>query len=324
MLYDLLKPALFALDAEDAHDEVSGLMATLAALPGAGLLSALGKITSSPKTVFGVTFPNPIGLAAGFDKNGKLVTVLPALGFGFIEIGSVTLEPQPGNPQPRMFRLPEERALINRMGFNSLGAREVSRLLAAQEKPTVPLGINLGLNKTTEAKNAPKDYARTFSMLKAYGDYFVINVSSPNTPGLRDLQKTKDLTDILNAVRAENENNKPVLVKISPDLNDDDMKSCVSTASTLAQGLVITNTTINHAGEKGGLSGAPLKNRSLEVLKAIRAQTNLPIISVGGIETPEDANERLTHGADLVQIYTAMIYGGPLTAKRIASGIKTT
>lgn len=182
-------------------------MSLLAPLPGAAsLLSALtGRGAQGlEKTVFGVRFPNPLGLAAGFDKDGKLVSVLSALGFGFVEIGSVTLEPQPGNPKPRMFRVPESRAIVNRMGFNSEGARAVAQRLASLPPRTIPLGINLGLNKGTEAAKAPSIYARTFRMLAAHGDYFVVNVSSPNTPGLRDLQKVKDLADILSAVQDAN------------------------------------------------------------------------------------------------------------------------
>jgi dihydroorotate dehydrogenase len=331
MLYELAKPLLFSLGAETAHEEVSGLMSLLAPLPGAAsLLSALTGPSAKglEKTVFGVRFPNPLGLAAGFDKDGKLVSVMSALGFGFVEIGSVTLEPQPGNPKPRIFRVPDSRAIVNRMGFNSEGARAVAQRLAALPARTVPLGINLGLNKGTEAAKAPSQYARTFRMLAAHGDYFVVNVSSPNTPGLRDLQKVKDLEDILNAVQEANPSKKPVLLKLAPDLADEDFAAAVSTAERLAQGLVVSNTTISRDGvdekwrtEAGGLSGAPLKARANELVRKARSLTKLPIIGVGGIETSEDARERLNAGADLVQLYTGMVYGGPATAKKILRGM---
>ncbi len=331
MLYELAKPLLFSLGAETAHEEVSGLMSLLAPLPGAAsLLSALtGRSAQGlEKSVFGVRFPNPLGLAAGFDKDGRLVPVLPALGFGFLEIGSVTLEPQPGNPKPRMFRVPESRAIVNRMGFNSEGARAVAQHLAAQPARTAPLGINLGLNKGTEAAKAPSQYSRTFRILAAHGDYFVVNVSSPNTPGLRDLQKVKDLADILSAVQDANPARKPVLLKLAPDLADEDFAAAVETAGRLAQGLVVSNTTISRDGvdarwaaEAGGLSGAPLKARANDLVRKARRLTALPIIGVGGIETGADAKERLDSGADLVQIYTGMVYGGPATAKRILRGL---
>ncbi len=324
MLYDAIKPWLFTLDAERVHEEASGLMRLAANVPGAR--NVLSLITGSggenfAKSVFGVNFPNPVGLAAGFDKDGKLISILPGLGFGFLEIGSVTLEPQPGNPKPRLFRLVSEGAVINRLGFNSEGARAVALRLSMSPPPLVPLGINLGLNKGTDAKDAPKKYAQTFKLLRKYGDYFVINVSSPNTPGLRDLQKSKDLTDILNAVQDSNPAHKPVLVKLSPDLADEDLSACVESAQKVAQGFVVSNTTIQHEGEAGGLSGRPLKARATELLRKVRSLTSLPLIGVGGISTPEDAKERLAAGADLVQLYTGLIYGGPSTIKRITRGL---
>ena len=331
MLYDAVKPWLFTLDAERVHEEVSGLMALLAPLPGAaGVLSLLtgagGK--GLRKTVFGVDFPNPVGLAAGFDKDGKLVSILPGLGFGFLEIGSVTLDPQPGNPRPRLFRLPHEGAILNRMGFNSEGARAVALRLSSSPKPAVPMGINLGLNKGTPANLAPKRYAQTFELLAGHGDYFVVNVSSPNTPGLRDLQKSSELEDILSAVQDVNAARKPVLVKLSPDLDDEDLAACVAAAGKAAQGVVVSNTTISRdavpeafKAEAGGLSGRPLKARATELVRRVRSLTSLPIIGVGGIFTAEDAAERLEAGADLVQLYTGLIYGGPAAVKRITRGL---
>lgn len=333
MLYEsLVQPLLFKLDPERAHEEVSGLMALLAPLPGAGaVLSALtGRAPQGlAKTVFGLEFANPVGLAAGFDKDGLLAPLLSALGFGFIEIGSVTLEPQPGNPRPRLFRLPESGALINRMGFNSEGARLVARRLASQRRPSVPLGINLGLNKGTEPSKAPAAYARTLRILAAHGDYFVVNVSSPNTPGLRDLQKVTDLSAILEAVQDANPSRKPVLLKLSPDLAAEDLVAAVETAGKLAQGLVVSNTTVSRdgidekwRGEAGGLSGRPLKARSTEMVRLVRGMTKLPIIGVGGIATAEDAKRRLDASADLVQLYTSLVYEGPAVVKAILRGLE--
>ena len=321
-LYALLKPLLFALDPETAHDSVAGLLRLAATLPaGPAVLSALGAPAGPAKTVFGLKFPSPVGLAAGFDKNGSLATILPALGFGFVEIGSVTLEPQPGNPKPRMFRLPAERALINRMGFNSLGVRQVVRILSSQPRPSIPLGINLGLNKGTPPGEAPSSYARLFSLLRPFGDYFVINVSSPNTPGLRALQTAADLSSILAAVQSANPGRKPVLVKLSPDLADEDLAECVAASDKAAAGFVVSNTTIAHAGEAGGLSGAPLKARALALTRKVRALTTLPIVGAGGIASAEDARERLAAGADLVQLYTGLVYGGPRLPAAIARGL---
>ncbi|OGS38536.1 MAG: dihydroorotate dehydrogenase (quinone) [Elusimicrobia bacterium RIFOXYD12_FULL_66_9] len=332
MLYEsLAKPLLFRLDPERAHEEVSGLMALLAPLPGAAaVLSALtGRGAQGPgKTVFGLSFPNPVGLAAGYDKDGSLAPILPGLGFGFIEIGSVTLEPQPGNSRPRLFRVPQSNALVNRMGFNSEGARLVARRLASQPKSSVPLGINLGLNKGTEPAKAPAAYARTFRILAEHGDYFVINVSSPNTPGLRDLQKVSELSAILEAVQEANPGHKPVLVKMSPDLADEDLDALVEAAGRFAQGLVISNTTVSREGvadewkdAAGGLSGRPLKERSTALVRRVRSMTQLPIIGVGGIATAEDAKARLESGADLIQIYTALVYEGPSVVKKILRGL---
>lgn len=327
MLYEALKPWLFSLDAERVHEEMSGLMALADKVPGSNLVLSL--LTGAAgqnleKTVFGIKFPNPIGLAAGFDKDGKLISILPGLGFGFLEIGSVTLEPQPGNVKPRLFRLVEQGAILNRMGFNSEGARAVALRLSTSPPPSVPLGINLGLNKGTAASDAPKAYAQTFRLLQKHGDYFVVNVSSPNTPGLRDLQTATDLARILEALQDANAGRKPILVKLSPDLADGDLADCVGVAARLAQGLVISNTTISrenipepYASETGGISGRPLRGRANDLVRKVRSLTELPIIGVGGIETPADVRERLDAGADLIQLYTGLIYGGPGTVKRL-------
>ncbi len=331
MLYERVQPLLFKLDAERAHEEVCGLLALLDALPGGAI--ALGALTGAHETgwmsglsreLFGLRFPNPIGLAAGFDKDGRLSRVLPALGFGFIEIGSVTLEPQPGNPRPRLFRVPESEALLNRMGFNGEGARAVARRLAAREKCPVPLGVNLGLNKDAAPAQAPAAYARAMRILSAHGDYFVVNVSSPNTPGLRDLQKSRELAAILEAVGEANAARKPVLVKLSPDLSPEDFDEGVAVAERLAQGLVVSNTTISREGvdprwasEPGGLSGAPLRERALALVRRARGRTSLPIVGCGGVAGPGDARAMLEAGADLVELYTGLVYGGPRAVREI-------
>lgn len=332
MIYEALKPFLFNLDAERVHEETSGLLRWAVPVPGAcavlSLLSGSGPSRDLSTTVFGLRFPNPVGLAAGFDKDGLLVDLLPALGFGFIEIGSVTLEPQPGNPRPRLFRLPEERAILNRMGFNSAGARQVARFLSARRPSRVPLGINLGLNKGIAASQAPAQYARAFHILKEHGDYFVVNVSSPNTPGLRSLQGPAELVAVLGAVREANTAHKPLLVKLAPDLHEDDLAATVRAADPLVDGFVVSNTTVSREGldarwkaEAGGVSGAPLKARALSLLKTMKTLTAKPLVAVGGVETAADALERLRAGASLVQLYTGLVYGGPGTVKRMLRGL---
>lgn len=332
MIYEALKPLLFALDAERVHEEASGLLRWAAPVPGAravlSLLSGAAPRRDLSTTVFGLRFPNPVGLAAGFDKDGRLADLLPALGFGFIEIGSVTLEPQPGNPKPRLFRLPAERALLNRMGFNSAGAREVARLLSGRRRDGGPLGVNLGLNKGVPAAEAPARYGLTYRILREHGDYFVVNVSSPNTPGLRSLQAPKEAAAILEAVRREDQPPKPLLLKLAPDLSDEDLEGTVKAAEPLVDGFIVSNTTVSREGvdarwrqEPGGLSGAPLKPLALAALKKVRTLTSKPLVAAGGIETAADALERLRAGASLVQLYTGLVYGGPGTPKRILRGL---
>lgn len=293
------------------------------------------------QTLWGLKFQNPVGLAAGFDKDGVATGVWPRFGFGFAEVGTVTFHPQPGNLRPRLFRLPLDRAAINRMGFNNQGAAQMAATLKqAQPRGAMPLGINLGKSKVTPLEQAVEDYVSSFRLLRDLGDYFVVNVSSPNTPGLRSLQATEQLGPILAALQAENQAQKPLLVKIAPDLAWEDIAALLGLAQDheLA-GIIATNTTIRRDGlktqriaatgkpvreEAGGLSGAPLKARSTEVIRFIWQQTSgqLPIIGVGGIFTAEDAWEKITAGASLVQVYTGWIYEGPGMVRQILSGLQ--
>lgn len=275
-------------------------------------------------------FPGPLGLAAGFDKDGLGVLTWGALGFGYAEVGTVTASPQPGNPAPRMFRLAADRALLNRMGFNNLGAGALAMRLARQ-RPEVPIGVNIGKTKATPADQAVDDYRASARLVGPLASYLVVNVSSPNTPGLRDLQEVESLRPILSAVLAET--TKPVLVKIAPDLSDSDVDAIADLAVELGlAGIVATNTTVSRDGLKtpgvealgaGGISGPPVARRALEVLRRLHSRVGdrLVLISVGGIETPDDAWERIAAGASLLQGYTGFIYGGGLWAKRIHDGI---
>lgn len=288
-------------------------------------------------SALGLRFAHPVGLAAGFDKNATAYEALAALGFGFVEIGTVTGQPQPGNPKPRMFRLPADRALINRMGFNNSGADAVAPRLTASR--SVPIGVNIGKTKIVPEEHAASDYVHSTRVLGPLADYLVVNVSSPNTPGLRNLQAVELLRPLLAAVKAELGKispRRPLLVKIAPDLNDDDIDAIADLALELElDGIIATNTTISRSGLStpaaeveaigaGGLSGAILKARSLEVLQRLyrRVGTRLALISVGGIETADDAWARLAAGASLVQIYTGFVYGGPLTIWSLQRGLR--
>ncbi len=302
--------------------------------------------TSNPKLAvhaLGLRFPHPIGLAAGFDKNATAYEALAALGFGFVEVGTVTGQAQPGNPKPRLFRLPADRALINRMGFNNLGASVVATHLTA--KRSVPIGVNIGKTKIVTEENAIADYVASTQLLGPLADYLVVNVSSPNTPGLRNLQAVELLRPLLAAVKAELAGTlprRPLLVKIAPDLNDADIDAIADLALELElDGIIATNTTISRAGLNssaerveacgaGGLSGAILKARSLEVLTRLHRRLaassaggkSLTLISVGGIETAEDVWARLRAGASLVQLYTGFVYGGPLLVSSLQRGLQ--
>lgn len=305
---------------------------------------------SLKQTLWGCSFSNPIGLAAGFDKDGVAAQVWADFGFGFAELGTVTFHAQPGNPKPRLFRLPLDRAALNRMGFNNQGAAAMAKRLETAKPPILPnsyptphsplpIGINLGKSKITPLEAAAEDYLNSFRLLKQLGDYFVVNVSSPNTPGLRSLQAVEQLEPILSALQQENQQQKPLLVKIAPDLEWEDIAAIVNLAQAHhLSGIIATNTTIRRdqlktrvvtatgklvSEEAGGISGAPVRQRSTEVIRFIYQQTQgqLPIIGVGGVFTAEDAWEKITAGASLVQIYTGWIYEGPWMVKRVLKGL---
>ncbi len=328
MLYRLIFNLVFKrMNPEFAHEFVVFGLKTLSTL---GLLQA--KRAKASVEVMGLDFENRFGMAAGFDKNAELIKPLHALGFSHVEIGTVTRRAQPGNPKPRMFRLTEANSLINRMGFNNDGADEVAKRIAKLRSSggALPIiGINIGKNKDTPATEAPLDYGYCAELLSPLADYLVVNVSSPNTPGLRDLQQVESLRPILRAVLAAS-NQKPVLVKIAPDLSDADIIAVCELVKELGlEGVVATNTTITrdsvagqrHASESGGLSGPVLLPRSLSVVKMVREQLGpeKTIIGVGGVSTRQDYLEMLKAGADLAQAYTGFVYGGPLWPRRVAS-----
>jgi len=295
------------------------------------------KDPSLERTLWGIKFPNPVGLAAGFDKDARYIDPLSCLGFGFIEIGTVTPRAQPGNPKPRLFRLPADKALINRMGFNNHGAvKAASRLRKINER--VIIGGNIGKNKDTPNGEAANDYEKCFMELYRVVDYFVVNVSSPNTPGLRQLQDKEPLTALLNRLQTLNKKqggSKPILLKIAPDLTNEQLDDIIEIVKVSEiHGIVATNTTINRKGLStpdseinkmgaGGLSGLPVKERATQVIKYIHSKSNgtIPIIAVGGIFTAEDAIEKLNAGASLVQVYTGFIYEGPGITKKICKGL---
>jgi dihydroorotate dehydrogenase len=353
-IYQLaVRPLLFSAlkaDPEVVHKRSLALLHAIDANPTA-VLSKLAKacfgqyfcrsderLTSS---LFGLNFPNPVGLAAGFDKDGIAAGMWQYLGFGFAELGTVTYHPQPGNPQPRLFRLPQDRAALNRMGFNNLGSEAMMTALQQRQQRdfSIPIGINLGKSKITPLEAAAADYLGSFQRLQAVGDYFVINVSSPNTPNLRDLQAIEPLRIIFDTLQQENQGRKPILVKIAPDLAWEDIAAVVelSQAYRLA-GIIATNTTIDRSQlttqviaatgnkvttEAGGISGAPVRQKSTEVIRFIHEQTSgkLPIIGVGGIFTADDAWEKITAGASLIQVYTGWTYNGPWMVDRILTGL---
>ncbi len=334
-MYKIIKAILFQFDAEKVHHIAMKSLSFIYNLPlGKYTLEALFNTTNEglSQNVFGLNFKNPIGLAAGFDKNGMYIDELAALGFGFIEIGTVTPKPQSGNAIPRLFRLPKDEAIINRMGFNNDGVEAMVRHLKKVRNKDIIIGGNIGKNKDTSNENAVDDYIECFEKLYDYVHYFVINVSSPNTPGLRALQEKEPLTRIINALvekRASRNCKKPILLKIAPDLSEAQLDDIIEiTNNTDLNGLVISNTTLSRAGLKsshglldtmgqGGLSGRPVLARSNEVLRYVAAKTTKPIIGVGGIHNQEDMKSKRDNGGSLIQIYTGFVYEGPSLIKRL-------
>ncbi|MGH1392913.1 MAG: quinone-dependent dihydroorotate dehydrogenase [Trichormus sp.] len=350
-----IRPILFNLlnaDPEWSHHQAIRVLSWLSHQNHAGNICLPNLLQNSlclenhrlEQNLFGLHFPNPLGLAAGFDKDGVTSGILSSLGFGFAELGTVTFLPQPGNPRPRLFRLLSDQAVLNRMGFNNSGAAAMAARLAEetqQLRPSIPIGINLGKSKVTPLEAAAEDYLNSFKLLKDLGDYFVVNVSSPNTPGLRSLQDASMLSSILDVLQQENNTHKPIFVKIAPDLEWEAIADIITLAKTYQlAGIIATNTTISREGlktqviaktgkspeqEAGGISGAPLRDRSTEVIRFIWQQTQgqIPIIGVGGIFSPDDAWAKITAGASLIQVYTGWIYEGPMMVRRILQGLLT-
>ncbi|HEY1792967.1 MAG TPA: quinone-dependent dihydroorotate dehydrogenase [Opitutaceae bacterium] len=341
----MVRPALFRLESERAHELAVDALAMLGRIqPACRALEALSRLAPGvfrPVEALGLRFPNAVGLAAGFDKNARAWPAAAALGFGHVEVGTVTAVAQPGNPRPRMFRYPPERAVINRMGFNNEGSEAVAARLARQAprgRRRIPVGVNIGKSKVTDIDGAAEDYLASFRRLACHADYLVLNVSSPNTPGLRELQDESRLRGLLAAVCAENRprggpsagGRVPILLKIAPDLTFPQIDSVLGVIADHAlDGIIATNTTLARPGffggvpEAGGLSGAPLRARATEIVGYIARQTGgkLPIIGVGGISDARSAAEKLDAGATLVQLYTGLIFGGPFLPARIALGV---
>lgn len=335
-MYKLIRSFLFKVDPEKAHHFVFNALKTLLFIPGMKWLWKKLYVIEDKRLereVFGITFRNPVGLAAGLDKNAELFNELDYCGFGFIEVGTVTPKPQDGNDKPRLFRLPEDSGLINRMGFNNGGVEAMAERLK-QRKSGLIIGGNIGKNKVTPNEEAVSDYVYCFHVLFDYVDYFVVNVSSPNTPNLRELQDKEPLLALLNTLNGENKKKtapKPILLKIAPDLSDSQLLDIIDIIKESGiQGVIATNTTISREGlttdhnriqeiGAGGLSGKPVKNRSTEVIRFLSEKSGkaFPIIGVGGIFTADDAIEKLEAGADLVQVYTGFIYEGPAMIKNI-------
>ncbi len=339
-MYSCIRPLLFRLNPEIAHQLTLHALRTAGNFPPANrLLRQIHQAPSKPVQAFGLTFKNPIGLAAGWDKNAVAIQGLFALGFGHVEVGTVTPQPQPGNPRPRVFRLLEDEAVINRLGFPSQGAAYVERqILRVGKKRSGRVGINLGKNKDTPLEEAANDYIELMRRFMHYADYLTINISSPNTVGLRRLQGREMLEQLLGAIQRERENislgrggNAPILVKISPDLNTEELDEAIGVILDAGMdGIIATNTTLardglrsKHQHEIGGLSGKPLAAGSEAVLSHVVKLVNgkIPIISVGGIMHPDDAKKRLALGASLVQVYTGMVYRGPGLIQRIVTNL---
>ena len=334
MIYrTVIRPLLFRVDPETSHELVLTLLGAVG--PVWSRLPGPGRDPLLETTVCGIRFPSPVGLAGGFDKAGRGLWAWPALGFGFVEVGTVTALPQPGNPRPRLFRLPEDEALINRLGFNSPGAEAVAERLAAlrHRRYPIPLAVNIGRSRAVDNEAAPEDYASSLDRLHAFADFLVINLSSPNTPGLRNLQMREAAVPLLDRLAARNRalGEKPLFVKVAPDLTEGDLEAIVSSLDGRAHGLVAANTTVRRDGlqsaarnEAGGVSGRPLRDLATQVIRTLWRLTrgSMPIIGVGGIFTAEDAYEKIKAGAALVELYTGFIYGGPCTPRRIAGRLR--
>ena len=334
MYKGLIRPLLFLMNAEQAHHFTFKTLKVLFQIPGVKAITSLffGSLKGREKQVMGLHFKNPVGLAAGFDKDAKLYNELSAFGFGFIEVGTLTPKPQDGNPKPRLFRIVEDEAVINRMGFNN-GGLDAAALRLAKKKTDIIIGGNIGKNKVTPNDVATSDYIKGVEALHDVVDYFVVNVSSPNTPNLRELQEKEPLKALLKEVKAKNEElgAKPLMLKIAPDLTDGQLDDIVGIVNELKlSGVVATNTTISRAGLKasqekvaamgaGGLSGRILRERSTEVVRYLRNKlsADIAIVAVGGIFTGKDAKEKLDAGADLVQVWTGFLYEGPAMVRRM-------
>ncbi len=339
MMDALLKQLLFLLPPEGAHEASLLLLSNAEEVELGSMLDRFYRPRRQrPVELMGLTFPNPVGLAAGYDKDGRVWRTLSRLGFGHVEVGTVTPQPQPGNPKPRVFRLEADRALINRLGFPSQGADAVRARLVGMKPHPMILGVNLGKNKATPNEEAGQDYVRLVGVFAEVADYLVVNVSSPNTPGLRELQRGEPLRALLRQVVAARDGEReriarrvPVLVKLAPDLGDADLDDALgAVADAGIDGVIATNTTISRDGvhgpfvqETGGLSGAPLTGRATAMIRAIRQRSgdDLPLIAVGGIMGTDDARARLDAGANLVQIYTGLVYGGPGMVRRVVEAL---
>jgi len=336
-LYPALRRLMFRLDPEVAHDRVFALLAFAAEHPGALRLLQAATGVGDPRLrvrAFGLEFRNPFGLAAGFDKDGLAAAAWPALGFGHAELGTVTARPQPGNPRPRLFRLPDSRAIVNRMGFNNGGAAALAERLARARAhpwwPEAPVGVNVGKSRAADLADAAADYEAALRAVWPVADFVVLNVSSPNTPGLRTLQQAGPLRELLGlaaALRGEL-GPRPLLLKIAPDLDLHELDVVVAEAERHGlDGLIATNTTVRRdvlpvdPEEAGGLSGAPLGPLALAILRALRERTRLPLVAVGGVESAADAIARFEAGATLLQVYTGWIYQGPMLPRRLAAGV---
>ncbi|SEO62409.1 dihydroorotate oxidase A [Halogranum amylolyticum] len=329
-LYDVAKPALFALPPETAHLTIHRFLRSVQRTPVEHLLRRRYTVDDDRLAVdrFGLSFDNPVGVAAGFDKNAELPSVLTALGFGHVEVGAVTAKRQPGNPRPRMFRLRADEALINRMGFNNEGADEVGRRLDTEPLPDAPVGINVGKSKVTPLEDAADDYLYTYERVADAGDYFVVNVSSPNTPGLRSLQNRESLEQIFGTL--QDAGASPLLVKLSPDLSEGAIEDALAVVDELdLDGVIATNTTTERPeslkspekAERGGLSGKPIEKRATGMVRFIAERTDVPIVGVGGISDAEGAYAKIRAGASVVQLYTALVYEGPGLARDINEGL---